>query len=198
MNIIFDLGGVVFDWNPDKLVNENVKDGLEKSALYSSLFEHNDWIELDRGTIEKESVVLRASKRSGLEKELISKILDCVPKALTPIQGTIDLFDEIKNSGHKLYVLSNMHLESAQSLLENNSFWHKFDGIVFSSNVKMVKPEKNIYHYIIDRYKFDTNKTIFIDDTKVNLDVAQDFGINTIHFKSPDQLKAELIKKGVI
>lgn len=198
MNIIFDLGGVVFDWSPKDLIDRVTDNEKEKELLLEHLLEHSDWIELDRGTITTEEVVQRTIKRSGLKQELIEDIFTNASNVLSLKSDTVKIIEDISGTEHKLYVLSNMHDQYARSLTADFNFWHHFDGIVFSCDVKMVKPERDIYHHILDKYNLTPENTIFIDDTMPNINTACDIGIDGLLFTDPAALKDELIKKGVL
>lgn len=197
MNIIFDLGGVVLNWNPENLINSITDNEVEKDLLIKHLFNHPEWIELDRGSIERESVIENSALRSGLSEDLIKKVFDSVPQELTPRKNMVNLLYRLSQKGIKLYVLSNMHRGFTDFLLKDYDFWHLFHGIVFSCDIKMIKPDENIYNYIVDKYALLNDKTIFIDDTEKNLVTAKRRGIEPLLFKEYDKLIEDLNKEGV-
>lgn len=198
MNIIFDLGGVVFNWNPQNLINRVTQKNEEQILLKKHLFENSDWVKLDRGVITNEEVITNTMERSGLNRKLLEDIFINVPKELSPKVDTIKLIEELGKTDNNLYVLSNMHQDFAESLKKDYDFWFNFKGIVFSCDVKMVKPNSDIYEFILSKYNLKPSETLFIDDTKTNLDAAEKHGIDTIHFNNPDQLRSELIKLDII
>ncbi len=198
MNVIFDLGGVVFDWNPQNLINRVTKNREEKTLLKKHLFDNSDWVKLDQGVITNEEVIKNTIKRSGLNRKLIEDVFKNVPCELSPKPETIKIIEELGKTDNNLYVLSNMHQDIAESLTRDYDFWSNFKGIVFSCDVKMVKPNSDIYEFILREYNLKPSDTIFIDDTRINLDEAEKHGISTIHFNNPDQLRSELVKLEVI
>jgi epoxide hydrolase-like predicted phosphatase len=194
MNIIFDIGGVTLSWSNDLFLSHNFKDKNHYNAAYNHILNTPLWSKLDRGTISHEEIIKISTKRSGLPKSIVEKLIDSISNILQPIDETIDIIKELKGKGHKLYVLSNMGLKAADEIEEKYSFWDFFDGIMFSSRVKMVKPDADIFHYIVKKYNLNIKNTIFIDDTKSNIKTAEELGFKTIHFKSSETCKEELKK----
>ncbi len=192
MNVVFDLGGVVFNWQPDVLVRRVFDDPKTQSLVRKEIIDHPDWIELDRGTLSLDAAIVRGTSRTGLTKELVARLFKAVPHFLTPIEETIDLVREVNSSGHPLFVLSNMHLVSADFLEKRYDIWSLFDGVVFSSRIQQVKPELGIYEHLLTEYRLEPTETVFIDDISENLAAASTFGIRTIQFIDPGQCRADL------
>ena len=182
MNIVFDLGGVVFNWQPDAIIRSIFEDTDIQDLIRKEIFEHTDWVELDRGTIELEQAIDRGATRTGLPSEDIERLLGAVPRFLTPIEATIDLIHDLSHTENSLFVLSNMHLASIAYLEQHHAIWDLFDGIVISSRIQMVKPEIQIYEYLLKLYRLEPSETVFIDDLRENLLAASSVGIKTIQF----------------
>jgi putative hydrolase of the HAD superfamily len=198
LNIVFDLGGVVFDWRPDKIIHGVFTDPLTRSLVKKEIFEHADWAALDRGSIAFDQAVARGASRTGLPPEQIENLLNEVPPSLTPIPGTIDLIRSIKDSGNRFFVLSNMHIASITYLEANHSIWELFEGCVISSRIQMVKPEIQIYEYLLHEYDLIPAETVFIDDMSKNLAAASLTGIQTIQFSDSRQCRQALVDLGCI
>lgn len=198
MNIVFDLGGVVFRWNPDELIASVFKDPRIQRLVKSEILDHPDWIALDRGTLAEEKAVRRGADRTGLPQLELTHLMQKVPHFLTPIDESLQLINSLRQNGNKLYILSNMHFASIEHIEKKYSFWHLFDGKVISCRIKMVKPEMNIYHHLLSTYNLDAEETVFIDDTPVNLETASALGITPIVFKNPNQCRDELKNIGCL
>jgi putative hydrolase of the HAD superfamily len=198
LNIIYDLGGVVFNWEPVKLIADTFENHDIHDVLLTKIFKHADWIELDRGTLAEQVAIKRASERTGLPESEINRLFQAVPPFLTPIEESVKLIRRLKNHNNKLYALSNMSHASIDYLEQTYSFWKLFDGKVISCRVHKVKPEAGIYHHLIDTYKLDVYNSVFIDDTEINLKTARDLGIKTINFENPQQCQQELEKLGCL
>jgi len=198
LNIVFDLGGVVFDWQPAALARRIYNNPETEALVLKEIIGTPDWIELDRGTLALDAAITRGAARTGLSEPEVAQLFDAVPASLAPIDATIDLLRDLRNTGHPLLVLSNMHLASADFLEANHDIWDLFDGVVFSCRIKQVKPEPGIYEYLLTRHELDPTETVFIDDMPENLEAASEFGIRTIQFVSPAQCKADLVASGYL
>lgn len=192
MNIVFDLGGVVFRWQPGEIITSVFEDEDTQDLVRKEIFEHSDWVELDRGTLDLESAVDRGAARTGLPTQDIARLLNAVPSFLTPIEQTIDLICRLSNTAHKLFVLSNMHRPSFAYLEQQHDIWGMFHGVVISSRIRTVKPEIQIYQYLLDKYQLRPAETIFIDDMPENLAAASSLGIQTIRFFDSTQCERAL------
>ncbi len=196
MNIVFDLGGVVVNWQPGALVSSVFEDTDTQDLVRKEIIEHADWVELDRGSIGLDRAIDRAAKRTGLPPGDIERLFNAVPPSLTPIEATIELIHELSKTNHSLFVLSNMHLSSIAYLERCHTFWGVFDGIVISSRINKVKPETQIYEHLLNRFQLEPGDTVFIDDLQENLSAASSVGIQTIRFRDAAQCRRALVNLG--
>ena len=193
LNVVFDLGGVVFDWQPDAIIRSIFKDPATQKLVRAEIIDHHDWIELDRGTLSLEDAIIRGASRTGLRNADIKKLFEAVPPSLTPIPGTIELIRSIRDTKNRLFVLSNMQNASISYLELNHKIWDLFDGVVISSRIKKVKPEIAIYEHLLKAYKLQAAETVFIDDMSENLAAAASIGIRTIKFINPSDCRQRLV-----
>ena len=192
MNIVFDLGGVVFNWHPDKLIRGVFHDEETRTIVKSEILEHPDWLELDRGTLPFQDAVARGAERTGLPTADIERLLNEVPRSLTPIHETIELIRSMVSPDHRLFVLSNMHFASIAYLEEKHDIWDMFDGSVISCRIQKIKPEIGIYEHLLNEYQLIASETVFIDDMSENLAAARSIGIQTIKFHTSSQCRQDL------
>jgi putative hydrolase of the HAD superfamily len=193
LNIVFDLGGVVFNWQPDKIIQSVFSDVRVRQVVKNEIFGHSDWLELDRGTLNLEQAIDRGALRTRLPRTDINTLMKAVPRHLTPIHETIDLLHAIKTTtDNKLFVLSNIHFASIAYLEKEHSIWELFDGMVISCRVQKVKPDIDIFQYLLGSYSLLAKETVFIDDTDVNLVAASSMGINTVKFENAAQCRKDL------
>ena len=196
--IIFDLGGVLIDWQPDHMYKKIIKDEQQRKWFLETICTM-EWNEQQDGgrTIQEANNVLITQYPE--HRELILAYYERWEEMLVgPILPTVELFKNIKSSGkYKLYALTNWSAETFPRALELFDFLHWFDGRVVSGEEKTRKPYKEIYDIILNRFSLSPQKTLFIDDNIKNINAAKEIGINCIHFSSPEQLTEELKNKNI-
>ncbi|MBI9102313.1 MAG: HAD family phosphatase [Spirochaetales bacterium] len=192
MNIIFDVGGVILNWDPVEIIKSFFPEEENPKEILNKLIQHEDWANLDKGVIEQSEAVRNMAERTDFEEQLIEDFFDHSAAYLSLKEDTLTLIEELKVQNHELYVLSNMHLNTIDCLKTNFSFWDSFKGIVFSAEVKMIKPDREIYQHILEKYSLEPENTIFIDDMSENVEAANRLGIHGILFKDAKTLKSQL------
>lgn len=198
MNIVFDLGGVVFTWEPEAIITSVFTEPEVRARVRAEIFGHADWCELDRGTLPLKEAIIRAAARTGLAVSTVADLMRQIPLALVAIPDTVDLLYRLKAKGHRLFYLSNMHVAVIEHLVRTNTFWDIFEGGIISCHVHLIKPEPALYNALFEKYALDEGQTIFIDDTEVNIAAAAQLGVQTIRFENPAQCKQVLKTLGVV
>jgi putative hydrolase of the HAD superfamily len=198
VNLVFDLGGVVVRWDPEAIIDGVFNDESVKARVRQAVFEHADWLELDRGTLGREEAIARAARRSGLAAEDIKRLLHAVPPSLAVFPDTVELLYRLKRKGHPLYCLSNMHFASIEYLEREHTFWDVFEGRVISCRLQLCKPEPGIYEHLLREFGLKAEDTLFIDDVQKNLDAAAKLGIHTLRFETAAQCERELRARGLL
>ncbi len=173
MDIVFDIGNVIFEWNPQKLVASIFSCKTESKEAIENIIFHEDWQMLDKGTLSLGEAISRANDRCNIGVNKIRKLFEETPKSLIPIQETIDVIMDLSEKGYSLYVLSNMHKHCFEYLSVAHDIWRNFSGIVISSHIKSIKPEPEIFEYLIDTYDLIPRNTVFLDDMKNNIEAAK-------------------------
>jgi len=190
-NIIFDLGNVLLEFNPEVYVKSKISE--EKvEEIYKCIFKSDEWPMLDRGTISEEEAKMNIINRNVENEELINLVFENWYDILIPIESSVNMLKRLKQNGYKIYYLSNFHLAAFEHVTKKHDFFENFDGGVVSYKEKFLKPEKEIYEMIIDRYDLEPCETIFIDDMKENVDAAVKSGLKGIILKNPKDIKDEL------
>lgn len=191
--VIFDLGGVLIDWNPDYVFKTIFEKEEEKKWFFDNICT-SDWNEeQDAGRSLKDAT-----------EELITKFPDHEPNIRAfydrweemlggPIEGTVEVLKDLRSREElKLYALTNWSAETFPVALDRYDFLHWFDGRLVSGEEKTRKPFMDIYEKLISRFNINPNEAVYIDDNMRNLHPARELGMHIIHFKSPEQLKEEL------
>ncbi|MFM9910042.1 MAG: HAD family hydrolase, partial [Chitinophagaceae bacterium] len=186
--IVFDLGGVLVDWNPDYVFKKIFSTDEEMQWFYKNICTSEWNEEQDAGRTLKEGTALLIKQFPSHENN-IRAFYDRWEEMLGgPIHESVEIFKEIKESSHyKTYALTNWSAETFPIALERYAFLHWFDGRLVSGEEKTRKPFLDIYEKLIKRFTINPTTAIYIDDNIRNLYPAKQLGFSTIHFKSPLQ-----------
>jgi 2-haloacid dehalogenase len=191
--IIFDLGGVLIDWNP-RYVYRKIFKTEEEIEWFLDNITTADWNEQQDAGYPIDRATQELMEKHPEWKEPIQayygRWLEMLGEA---IHETVDILRQLKHTGnHRLYALTNWSAELFPHAIEKFEFLKWFDGIVVSGEEKIRKPFPEFYHLLLDRYGLTPGETVFIDDNLRNIKAAEALGIQTILFKTPEQLKADL------
>lgn len=191
--IIFDLGGVLVDWNPRYLYRKIFSDEAKMEAFLRDVC-HGAWNEKQdagRSLLEatQELVVLHPEHETE-----IRAYYDRWPEMLGgAIEGTVRILEDLKKQGtHRLLALSNWSAETFPFAKERFPFLGLFETVLLSGQEKLIKPDPRFYALLSSRLGVNPAEAVFIDDVQKNIDAAQVFGLNTIRFQNPTQLEDEL------
>ena len=191
MNIVFDFGGVVFNWQPLQLLRatlpQRAHDDDEARDIVAGLFQgypsHGDWAAFDRGEVDTQTLVQRIARRTSLGEAEVLAFVHAIPGHLEPIAETVALMERLKGAGDRLFYLSNMPAPFAEHLERSHAFMDWFDDGVFSSRVHLMKPQPEIFHLAARRFGLAPHELVFIDDVAYNVDAARALGWRAIHFQ---------------
>lgn len=196
--VVFDLGGVLIDWNPEYLYREIFPDEAERRWFLSNITTL-DWNEeQDAGRTLQEGTEYLVRKFPEHEKN-IRLYYDRWKEMLGgPIHETVEVFRHLKEiSKVRLYALTNWSAETFPIAMELYEFLHWFDGRLVSGAEKIRKPSPEIYQLLIKRFDIDPKKAVYVDDNLRNVLPARELGFYGIHFQSPAQFQQELAMLGV-
>lgn len=194
--IIFDLGGVLIDWNPKYVFDENYFESAEKRDHFFNSICTPDWNEnQDAGY----PIAKATEERIALFPEWEKAIRDYYGRWTEmlggPIDETVDIFRKLKqNTRLKIYALTNWSAETFPVALERFDFLQWFDGRVVSGEEKMRKPFPEFYQLLLNRYNVKPEEALFIDDSLRNVKAGELLGIQGIHYKNAVELRDQLIK----
>ena len=191
--IVFDLGGVLIDWNPSYVFDKMFDNEAQKKHFFENICT-SDWNEKqDAGRPLSEATAELVSKHPEW-KEYIEAYYGRWEEMLGgPIHDTVEIFHALKSQNrYKLYALTNWSAELFPIALERYDFLHWFDGRVVSGEEKTRKPFLEFYQVLLDRFKLQPKETLFIDDNLRNVKAAESLGMKSIHFKNAQDLRAQL------
>jgi 2-haloacid dehalogenase len=197
--VIFDLGGVLIDWNPDYVYRTIFNDETKMREFYNEICTSEWNEEQDAGRGLKEATEELVAKFPQ-EETNIRAFYDRWEEMLKgEIEGTVAVLERIKQKGEvKLYALTNWSAETFPVALKRFGFLQWFDGRLVSGEEKTRKPFIEIYELLLNRFNIDPHTAVYIDDNERNLNPPRELGIQTILFKSPAQLEEELKELGVL
>lgn len=197
--IIFDLGGVLIDWNPKYLYRKIFTTEQEVDWFLSNICT-SDWNDQqDAGRSFEEATRELIGKHPQYEEAIAAWYGRWTETISGPIEESVTLLESLKSSGkYRLYALTNWSAETFPWAYNNFSFLSWFEGIVVSGHEKTRKPFPEFYKILFDRYDVNPSHALFIDDNFRNVDGAKAVGLNAIHFQSPTQVKEELTNRGLI
>ncbi len=197
--IIFDLGGVLIDWNP-RYVYRTIFDNEEKVEWFLKNICTHDWNERqDEGYSISKATEELVFKYPEWETEIRAYYGRWEEMLGGPIQESVDIFRKLKEKTDlKLYALTNWSSELFPIVLNRYDFLHWFDGRVVSGEEKTRKPFPEIYQRLLDRYNVKPSEAILIDDSLRNIKGGEMLGIKGIHFLSSQQLYDELFYRELL
>jgi 2-haloacid dehalogenase len=195
---VFDLGGVLVDWNPRYLYRKLLDDDAAVESFLAEICTQ-EWNAMqDVGRSWAEAVESLAREHPD-QRHLIAAYRDRWEEMLGgPIDETVAVLAELRASGLPLYALSNWSAETFPIALGRYRFLDWFTGIVISGEVRMGKPDRRVFRYLLDRYRLDAGSTVFIDDSARNVEAAAELGMIAIRFTDAGRLRVELAAMGLL
>jgi 2-haloacid dehalogenase len=199
-NIIFDLGGVLVDWNPEYMYTKIFGQDEQTMKWFLQNVCTNEWnMEQDAGRTFKEGTELLLQQYPQYETWIRAFFDRWEEMIKGEIYDTVLILKKLNSLNEKkLYALTNWSAETFPIAEQRFSFLKIFEGIVVSGEEKTRKPFPEIYHIVLNRYKLQAEKCLFIDDNQDNIETASRLGMISIHFKNPQQLKNELVQMGIL
>ena len=196
--IIFDLGGVLIDWNP-RHIYRKLLDGdraVEEFLLKIGFTEWNH--EQDKGRPFAEAVAELSAKFPEYHDLIAAYDLRYEESLGGVIQPTVDILWRLKQAGYALYALSNWNDAKFQMVRRRYAFLDWFQSIFISGDMKLAKPDPQIYRVLLDQIGRTPDQCVFIDDAPANIAAAREIGFKTIRFESAERLKIALWQMGLI
>jgi 2-haloacid dehalogenase len=198
--VIFDLGGVLIDWNPRYVFTEDYFESEEKREFFFDKVCTAEWNEnQDAGYPLQKATAEKISEFPEWEPAIRDYYGRWEEMLRGPIDETVEIFQQLRNKDSlKLYALTNWSAETFPIALDRYEFLHWFDGRVVSGEEKTRKPFPEFYDLILNRYQLNAPEVLFIDDSLRNVKAAELAGMEAIWFTTPENLKEELGKAGIL
>ncbi|MCO6414982.1 HAD family phosphatase [Siccirubricoccus sp. KC 17139] len=198
-NVVFDLGGVLIDWDPRHLYRKlfpGDAPGMERFLAEVCTGEWN--LAQDAGRSWAEATALLKAQHPEKAALIDAYHLRWPEMIAGPIEGTVAVLAELHAQGTPLYGLTNWSAETYPVALERFDFMAWFRGVVVSGTERIVKPDPRIYRLLLERFGLAAAETVFIDDKPRNAAAASALGMHGVHFTTPEALRLELVGLGVL
>ena len=196
--VVFDLGGVLIDWNPRYLYRQLFDDPDEMESFLAGVTSAEWNAHQDAGRPWAEAIELLVAEHPE-RRELIEAFHGRWPEMLAgEIPGAVDVLAELRAAGLRLVALSNWSAELFPVARERFDFLAWFEGILISGEVGVNKPNRQIFEHLIERFGIEPATAIFIDDSSANVAAAAALGFRAIQFTDPPALRLELVRLGLL
>jgi 2-haloacid dehalogenase len=197
--VVFDLGGVLIDWDPRNLYRKLFAGDDAAMEHFLATVCTPDWNERqDAGRLfaeaEAELIALHPEK-APLIRAWGARFDEMIPGA---IEDSVAVLGELKNRGTPLYALTNWSTETFPPQRRRFPFLAWFDGIIVSGEEGVIKPDPHIFKILLRRYALVPERTVFTDDNPDNAAAAHALGMHGIHFRSAETLRRELATLGLL
>ncbi|HET9557110.1 MAG TPA: HAD family phosphatase [Actinomycetota bacterium] len=196
--VVFDLGGVLIDWDPRHLYRKLLADEAAVEEFLATVCtpEWND--EQDRGRPFAEGVA-ELVERHPVHAAAITAYHERWTEMLGgDIAGSVELLAELRDTGVPLYALTNWSAETFGIARERYQFLEWFDGVLVSGEERMIKPDPAIFRLLLDRFGLDPGTAFYVDDSPANVTAAGELGFDAVRFTGPAQLRRNLELRGLL
>ncbi|MBN1304808.1 MAG: HAD family phosphatase [Anaerolineales bacterium] len=195
--IVFDFGGVLLDWKPHYLYRKFFADDRQIDAFLEEIG-FAEWNQRqDQGRPFAEAVDLLAAQFPRYADLIRAYDERWIESIGGPIQSSVDLLGRFKDAGYPLFGLSNWSSEKFYTTRGEFPFFEWLDYILVSGDVKLVKPDPQIFQVFLENIEYRPEECLFIDDSQVNIETAGRLGFDTVWYRTPEQLEAEVSRRGL-
>jgi 2-haloacid dehalogenase len=196
--VVFDLGGVLIDWDPRHLYRKLLADEAAVEEFLATVCTPEWNAELDRGRPFAEGVA-ELVERHPAHAAAIAAYHERWPEMVAgDIPGTVEVLAELRAAGVPLYALTNWSAETFAITRGRFEFLEWFDGLMVSGEERITKPDPAIFQLLLDRFGLDPAATVFVDDSEANVAAARRLGIDAIRFTGHDELRRELVARRLL
>ncbi|HKR67819.1 MAG TPA: HAD family phosphatase [Streptosporangiaceae bacterium] len=195
--VVFDLGGVLLDWDPRHLYRKLIAEPAEMEGFLSQICTPSWHLAHDLGADTEES----CRELAAAHPDRAELIMAWSERSEEMIAGQLDqaiaVLADVKSAGVKCLALSNMEPDKFRLRQASFPFFRYFDGCVISGIEGLAKPDRKIFEVLLARFDLEPAATVFIDDRAANVEVARELGIIAVHYAAASQLRNDLRALGV-
>ena len=195
--VVFDIGGVLLDWDPRHLYRKLIPDDAEMEDFLRRICTMEWHAAHDRGVSFERSCAELAAVHPEHAELIFAWGTRTEEMIAGPIEGTVSILRQLLHKGVKCYALTNMERETYSVRRRRYPFMNWFAGTVVSSHEGVAKPDPEIFRRLLDRFGLDPATTVMIDDSRPNIETAASLGLHAVRFESPAALRAALSRLGL-
>ncbi len=192
-NVIFDLGGVLIDFNPERMIRDCSLEEC-RELLFTKVFGSEHWLNMDKGVETVEEAVDNMLRDIPAEyHERIRHMIIDREEMMPPIKQMTPIIDSLGEYGYRLFVLTNC-AKWFHEFKKTIPSIEKFEGFIVSADYGIIKPDERIYKILLEKFNLKAEECFFIDDSEANIASAQRLGFSTHCFKDRnfEKLKFDL------
>lgn len=197
-NIVFDMGNVIIRFDPELFMSRLGLAEEDRKLLKRELFVSLEWSRMDRGSLTDEEAAEIVCRRVPERlHDAVRRLVGMWDRPILPVEGMYELVEELRDMGYGIYLLSN-------ASFRQHDYWPRvpaskfFDGTLISADVKLVKPQPEIYRLLCDKFSLVPGECVFIDDSTSNAEGAYFCGINALVFHGDaHEMRLKLNELGV-
>jgi 2-haloacid dehalogenase len=196
--VVFDLGGVLVDWDP-RYLYERLMPAADVPAFLAEIgfaaWNH----EQDAGARPWAAAVEELARRHPRRRDLIAAYPARFPETLRgPVEGTVALLDELHGRGTRLLALTNWSAETFAHARDRFGFLDRFEAVVVSGEERLAKPDPRLFRLLLERYDLPAERTVLVDDNPANVAAAVGVGMVGLLFRDPGGLRTDLEALGLL
>jgi 2-haloacid dehalogenase len=196
--VVFDLGGVLIDWNPRYLYRSIFPDEAEMERFLAEVTTQ-EWNALQDAGRPWDEAIAELTARFPAQAEAIAAYRSRWQEMLgEPFQGTVAILDELRRDDVRVLALSNWSSETFGIARPRYPFLEWFEAVLISGDVGMAKPDPRIFHLLIDRFRLDPPTTVYVDDSPANVAAADALGMVGLRFRDAETLRVDLARLGLV
>jgi len=196
--VVFDLGGVLIDWDPRYLYRKLFRDEAAVEEFLATVATPEWNAEQDRGRPFADAVAELAARHPARAAAIAAYHQRWREMLGGDIPGTVALLAELRAAGVPVYALSNWSAETFPLARERFPFLAWFDGLVISGEERLAKPDRRIFELLLDRFGLTPATTVFVDDSAANVAAAGAAGLDAVLFRDAAQLRRDLTARGLL
>lgn len=195
--VVFDLGGVLIDWDPRHLYRQLIDDPAELDHFLGRICTQR-WHEAhDLGVDIEQSCLELASQHPEYADLIMAWARRTEDMVAGAFDDTVAVLAELGSAGVRCLALSNMEPDTFAKRRDRFPFFGLLDGCVISGLEGVAKPDRQIFEILLSRYRLEPSATVFIDDNAANVAAAAKLGVVAIEFTTAAQLRKELRDLGL-